>query len=123
MSIYRFPAVSTDYDLKDQINKIKTELVEAKSAEIRYRCGGREMEAKDDLAMELLDIIHASETALRMFCTKDEVSEYHARVFRKNAYRGYYSTKAVYDEFLVEHPNFAVNMTAKNPALADGATL
>lgn len=90
MSIYRFPAVVTDNTLREQIDKIKTEWREAKSAEIRYRCGGREAIEKQALGMELLDIIHAVETALRMEYTEEEIEELKAKVIEKNANRGYY---------------------------------
>ena len=90
MSIYRFPAVITDNDLRDQIKKIHTELKEAKSAEIRYRCSGKERIEKTSLGMELLDIIHAVETALRMEYTEEEVEELRAKVIEKNGNRGYY---------------------------------
>ena len=90
MSVYRFPPVITDNDLRQQIQKILTELKEAKSAEIRYRCSGKERIEKTALGMELLDIIHATETALRMEYTEDEVDELRAKVIEKNANRGYY---------------------------------
>lgn len=90
MSIYRFPAMVTDNNLRDQMQKILTELKEAKSAEIRYRCGGREETEKLALLMELLDIIHATETAIRIEYTEDEVEIGRQKVIEKNARRGYY---------------------------------
>lgn len=94
MSVYRFPAYKTDgIGLKDQIKKIHTELKEAKSAEIRYRCGGREKIEKNALGMELLDIIHATETALRIEYTQEEVEELRAKVIEKNARRNYYDAE------------------------------
>lgn len=90
MSIYRFPAVITGNDIRDQIQKIHTELKEAKSAEIRYRCCGKERIEKTALGMELIDIIHAVETALRMEYSEEEVEELAAKVREKNARRGYY---------------------------------
>ena len=92
MSIYRFPAFKTNNDmtLREQMEKIKTEWKEAKSAEIRYRCNGKERIEKTALGMELLDIIHATETALRMDYTEEEVEELRTKVIEKNATRGYY---------------------------------
>lgn len=92
MSIYRFPAfkITDDMDIRSQITKIHTELKEAKSAEIRYRCCGKERIEKTALGMELLDIIHATETALRMEYTEEEVEELRAKVIEKNANRMYY---------------------------------
>lgn len=93
MSIYRFPAVVTDNNLREQLQKILTEYKEAKSAEIRYRCNGKERVEKTAFGMELLDIIHATETALRMEYTEEEVEELRARVIEKNGNRGYYQVK------------------------------
>ena len=92
MSIYRFPAfkVDDDMNLRSQIDKIKTELREAKSAEIRYRCNGKEGIEKTALGMELLDIIHATETALRMEYTEEEVEDLRNKVIVKNQARNYY---------------------------------
>lgn len=92
MSIYRFPAfkINDEMDLRSQIQKILTELKEAKSAEIRYRCSGKERIEKTALGMELLDIIHATETALRMEYTEDEIEDLIEKVIEKNSNRGYY---------------------------------
>ena len=89
MSIYRFPSMANidEMSLKDQLEKIKSEWREAKCAEIRYRCSG---ESKHELGVELLDIIHATETALRIVFTDEEVEELRADVIKKNAVRSYY---------------------------------
>lgn len=94
MSVYRFPALVVDEDcnLKTQINKVKSELAEAKRAEITYRCAGRGKIHKTALGVELLDIIHAVETALRMEFDDAEVEELRAKVIEKNGRRGYYGT-------------------------------
>lgn len=93
MSVYRFPAVVTDNSLKDQMEKIKSEYREAKRAEICYRCGGREDIDKESLGMELLDLIHATETAIRMTFSDQEVEELRAKVIDKNARRCYYDAE------------------------------
>ena len=92
MSIYRFPAyiVTNDMNLRSQLDKILSEYREAKSQEIRYRCGGKDIIERQALGMELLDIIHATETALRMEFTDEEVEDYRAKVIEKNANRNYY---------------------------------
>lgn len=90
MSVYRFPAYANEnVALKDQLDKIKGELREAKCAEIRYMCLN-EADDRMELCMELLDIIHATETALRAEYTEDEVEEARAKVIEKNARRMYY---------------------------------
>lgn len=89
--IYRFPPYTKEnVTLREQMEKIKTELREAKSAEIRYRCGGRGRIEKQALGMELLDIIHAVETALRSEYTDEEVEDLRFKVIEKNQNRMYY---------------------------------
>ena len=90
MSVYRFPAMVTDNNMQDQMRKILIELREAQIAEIRYRCGGRWEADKLALLMELLDIIHATETAMRIEFTDDEIEIGRQKVIEKNARRMYY---------------------------------
>ena len=40
--------------------------------------------------MELMDVIHAAETALRMEFSEDEAAELQSAVIGKNGKRGYY---------------------------------
>ena len=80
-SFYRFPkltAVDT-YSKRQAHEKIAEELLEAVAA------GG-----SLNYGMELLDIIHACETALRMTYTEDDVMRMRDLVIKKNNERGYY---------------------------------
>lgn len=47
-------------------------------------------EARDAYGMELMDVIHAAETALRMKFDDSEVDQLRAAVEAKNRERGYY---------------------------------
>lgn len=82
------------FNARDQLLKICEELREAKNAyflmknaEPRYKKWLRQ-----DYGKELLDIIHATETALRMEFTPDEVEQLRNEVIQKNTVRDYYST-------------------------------
>lgn len=91
MSFYRFPAISGIEKItnKQQIEKIRSEYIEVARAEIRYRCE-KENDKRVDYGMELMDIIHAAETALRIEFTEDEVAELRKMVEEKNRARDYY---------------------------------
>lgn len=95
MSIYRFPPITnTDgIEAKHQLQKIKSELHEAIAAEMNYRCGVTDGNRRKEYGMELLDVIHATETALRMEFTEDEAQRLRAKVIEKNAKRGYYEVR------------------------------
>ena len=84
MSIYRFPAIKNynAFTNTEQLKYIEGELREAYSANY-----DKERQA---YGMELLDVIHATETALRMEFSEQEVEELAAKVREKNAKRGYY---------------------------------
>ena len=88
MSIYRFPAMANInmFETLEQLKYIERELQEAYAANF-----DKERQA---YGMELLDVIHATETALRMEFTDQEVEELRARVIEKNARRGYYGGDA-----------------------------
>ena len=88
---YNFPPLANLDELtaREQLAKIKTEYREAYGAEIRYRCT-HDSEARTEYGMELMDIIHAAETALRMEFDDDEVDELRAQVIEKNQRRSYY---------------------------------
>lgn len=87
MSVYRFPAIANIdvFDTLEQLKHIERELREAYEANY-----DRE---RQNYGMELLDIIHATETALRMEFSDQEVDELRAKVIEKNARRGYYNAK------------------------------
>lgn len=84
MSIYRFPPMADieEFKVHRQLDKIFEELNEANDA-YKY-------ETEQQFGIELLDIIQATETLLRMEFTEDEVEELRAKVVEKNAKRGYY---------------------------------
>lgn len=84
MSIYRFPAIAnmSKFDTLEQLQHIERELREAYAANYDKE--------RQSYGMELLDIIHATETALRMEFSEQEVEELRAKVIEKNARRSYY---------------------------------
>nr|DAU21101.1 MAG TPA: hypothetical protein [Caudoviricetes sp.] len=97
---YRFPAMVLlgDWDSEDQINKVRSETVEAYRA-LRdclwdYDTGKRREEPieadRTAYGMELMDVIHAAETALRMEFSEEEVGRLREKVIEKNALRFYY---------------------------------
>lgn len=97
---YRFPAMGLldDWDSEDQIDKVRSETVEAYRA-LRnclwdYDTGKRREEPieadRAAYGMELMDVIHAAETALRMEFTDAEVVKLRDAVEEKNRKRGYY---------------------------------
>lgn len=101
---YRFPAMVLldDWDSEDQINKVRSETVEAYRA-LRdclwdYDTGKRREEPieadRTAYGMELMDVIHAAETALRMEFGDEEVERLRDLVIRKNQRRGYYGEES-----------------------------
>lgn len=92
---YRFPAMANIGDLttEGQAVKILEEADEAKSAQAFWFYGnGSGDEDADRIAygMELMDVIHAAETALRMEFDDSEVDGLRDAVEDKNRKRGYY---------------------------------
>ena len=89
VSIWRFPTYQAKpFNLADQLTQINHEVVEAT---IEYE----EVGPTNDLAMELWDIIHACETALKGLAQEPYGIDVHAakiRVEDKNHERGYYRT-------------------------------
>lgn len=81
---YRFPAMAKigERDAFDQIEHIRDEIDEAILA--------RQDHERQSYGMELLDVIHATETALRMEFSEEEVERLSDSVIRKNQRRGYY---------------------------------
>lgn len=82
---YRFPAMAElgEWDNAEQIEKIGEEVEEARSA---YFATDNEVA----YGVELMDVIHSAETALRMNFTDDEVGNLHSLAISKNRKRGYY---------------------------------
>lgn len=83
---YRFPAMAklSEWDNADQLDKIREEMEEAQKA---YFDNNNEI----PYGVELMDVIHAAETALRMNFNDDEVVHLHELAIEKNRKRGYYS--------------------------------
>lgn len=88
---YAFPAIVTETTPQEQIEKISEELTE-------YRCAADLFSWKDgerfdplnaNACVELLDVVHACETLLRMY-DQDIVGACAHIVLAKNAARGYY---------------------------------
>ena len=96
---YRFPAMA-DIDAWSWHNQIPYVLGEAKEARDAYRAmldsrwdthdGEPTDESVREVGLELMDVIHAAETALRMEFTDDEVRNLRDSVIEKNRKRGYY---------------------------------
>ena len=82
---YRFPAMAklNEWGNAQQVEKIEEEAEEAKEA---YYGSDNEI----PYGVELMDVIHAAETALRMNFNDDEVSHLHELAIEKNRKRGYY---------------------------------
>ena len=88
---YRFPAMAgiPTWTREQQVDKIIVEANEVPAEQFR-------LDYKDDAerrvayGMELLDVIHAAETALRMEFGDEEVETLRGCVERKNRERGYY---------------------------------
>lgn len=83
---YRFPAIKglEDFDNSDQLEKIDSEVEESRDAYFyasNYVAFG----------IELMDVIHAAETALRMNFTDEEVENMQQLTVSKNKKRGYYN--------------------------------
>lgn len=96
---YRFPAmaVSDGYSRLDQFGKLIEEVSEVESARRTLSladdfCDDRgEIERyREAYGMELMDVIHAAETALRMEFNDAEVDDLRDAVEDKNRKRGYY---------------------------------
>lgn len=91
MYVYNFPATvfvpGCWVDRVRQADKVAAEAAEAQEAAVVMECGRH-------YVMELLDVIHAAETALREF-DKGLVDECAARVHDKNSLRGYYGEPRV----------------------------
>lgn len=82
---YRFPAMAklNEWDNVDQITKIEEEVEEARNAYFA-------MDNEITYGVELMDVIHSAETALRMNFNDEEVAHLHELAIEKNRKRGYY---------------------------------
>lgn len=85
---YRFPAMAglNEWDDAQQVEKIAEEVEEARKA---YYGSDSEI----PYGVELMDVIHAAETALRMNFNDDEVSHLYGLAVEKNRKRGYYDER------------------------------
>lgn len=97
---YRFPAVERlgYWDNEQQVEKLRSESLEACSALWDYDMGLRfgkpnAPERRTAYGMELMDVIHAAETALRMEFSDAEVNGLRDAVKEKNRKRGYYDER------------------------------
>lgn len=83
---YRFPAIKglEEFDNSEQLEKIDSEVEESRDAYFG---------APNDAAfgIELMDVIHAAETALCINFTDEEVESMHQLTISKNKKRGYYN--------------------------------
>lgn len=94
MSFYRFPEIKNKRILNettnDCVHKIVFEVGEAR--DVLDGIGGFDgvMHGRLMYGMELMDVIHAAETALRFDFSNDEVEQMRKDVESKNRDRGYY---------------------------------
>lgn len=93
---YRFPAMAKLGELmnEEQINAVRGECIEADKALWEYEMSLRlcKPASAERIAygMELMDVIHAAETALKMEFSDAEVDGLRDAVEEKNRKRGYY---------------------------------
>lgn len=92
---YRFPAMAKldEWSIEEQAKKILDEAEEANSAKSFWLYGNGSGDHDADRAaygMELMDVIHSTETALRMEFSEKEVKSLREAVENKNRSRGYY---------------------------------
>lgn len=94
---YRFPAMAKlgEWTNEQQADKVRGESLEACNALWDYDMGARfgkpdTTKRRTAYGMELMDVIHAAETALRMEFDDAEVDCLRDAVEDKNRKRGYY---------------------------------
>ena len=94
---YRFPAMAKmgEWTNEQQVEKLRSESIEACNALWDYDIGARfgkpnAPNRRNAYGMELIDVIHAAETALRMEFSDEEVGTLRDAVEDKNRKRGYY---------------------------------
>lgn len=86
---YVFPAVTFETTLAEQLSKIAEEHAETCNELLRAKDQGRDELQDMPTLLELVDVYHACETALRMF-PKSLVAYAVDMVYEKNEARGYY---------------------------------
>lgn len=98
---YRFPAMAKlgEWTNEQQVEKLRSESLEACNALWDYDMGERfgkpnAPNRRTAYGMELMDVIHAAETALRMEFTDAEAVKLQLAVIVKNNKRGYYGGDA-----------------------------
>lgn len=84
-SFYRFPPMKEleKWDNSEQLDKLEEEMTEAREA---YFSSEHEIA----YGIELMDIIHTAETALRINFNENEIEDLYGLTFEKNKKRGYY---------------------------------
>lgn len=96
---YRFPAIaaSDGFSRLDQFGKLIEEVSEVESARRTLSLADDFCDDRDEIemyrtayGMELMDVIHAAETALRMEFSENEVDNLKIATIVKNIKRGYY---------------------------------
>lgn len=94
MSFYRFPKIKNKRILNESsnacVNKIVLEVREARDALDGIGGFNGVMHGRLMYGMELMDVIHAAETALRFDFSDYEVEQMRKDVEAKNRARGYY---------------------------------
>lgn len=95
MSFYRFPEVKNKSALvsgtsRARVGKISAELQEVRNALNSIGDSGNVEHDRWEYGMELMDVIHAAETALRFDFSDFEVEQMRKDVEAKNRARGYY---------------------------------
>ena len=88
---YTFPAIVTDTTDPEQMKKIDSELMELRVAADMFSFDSDKKldPLNSEACIELLDVVHACETMLRMY-DQDIVGACAHIVLAKNAARGYY---------------------------------
>lgn len=90
IDFYRFPVMAkiSEWDFTQQITKLEEEVKEVSSAYLH------EGDSNIATGIELMDIIHAAETGLRMLFTDEEVYHLRALAELKNKKRNYYGDQS-----------------------------
>lgn len=98
---YRFPAMAKlgERTNEQQAEKVRSESLEACNALWDYDMGARfgkpdAPKRRTAYGIELMDVIHAAETALRMEFGDEEVDALRDAVEEKNRKRGYYGKES-----------------------------
>lgn len=87
---YRFPKIIVDNCIDEQLLKIEEEINEVCNVFNKAKLYSNIDEIKVELGLELMDVIHATESMLRKNFTDEEVETFQTLVIEKNRQRGYY---------------------------------